>query len=335
MAHSIPMVSVVLPVYDGGALVSLAIRSIQLQDFTDWELIVVDDGSQDESLDICRKLARADARIHVFSNETNRGLAETMNRLVSLARGKYIAVQEQDDLSEPWRLGLEVQALQQRPEVALVSGVAAWINDEGKVFKHFPGLLHRGDQYPQERSAMVSFLYTEQCKVVNAACMFRRSAVEEIHGPFDAEARMSIDWQFFVHLAHRHRIFGIPRVLVRMRRGSRHQSLTRKKELQFQEARRCIRLLYERYSKHGSSPINHLLYRKAMATELILEGRFYGRMKGFILLLQAIVSQPTKRETWTSLFELCRRVAKRILRKEWFGKGGETRQGIGQPAASL
>jgi glycosyltransferase involved in cell wall biosynthesis len=309
-----PLVSVVLPVYNGAAFVEEAIRSIQRQECADWELLIVDDGSTDVSLNLCRSLAEQDLRIRVFSNDVNQGLARTMNRLVSLARGRYIAVQEQDDVSEPSRLDLEVQALAERPEVALVSGVAAWIDDDGRVFNYFPGLLHQGGQYPQDLAAMVRFLYTEQCKVVNAACMFRRELVNEIPGPFDPEARMSIDWQFFLHVAHRHQILGLPVVLVRMRRGPDHHSLTHKKELQFHEARRCVRLLYKLYVKDKCSPINYLLYRKAMATELMIEGRSHSRAKGFFRLLQAAIYQPTKVNVWVSLWELGGRAFHRALR---------------------
>jgi len=276
-------------------------------------LVIVDDGSRDNSLPLCEQLARNQSRLRVYANEQNLGLARTMNRLVALSSGKYIAVQEQDDISEPCRLALEVGVLDSRPEVGLVSGVAAWLDDEGKVFNYFPGLLHRGGQYPQNHADMVRFLYTEQCKVVNAACMFRRTLADEISGPFDPAARMSIDWQFFLRVAHGHQIVGIPEVLARMRRGASHDSLTRKKELQFREARRCIRLVFKLYAKDKSSPINYWLYRKAMATELMIEGRSYSKIKGLFRLLQAAMYQPTKAKVWQSLRELSGRAFHRAL----------------------
>jgi glycosyltransferase involved in cell wall biosynthesis len=305
---------VVLPVYNGAAFVEQAVRSIVEQTLDDWELIIVDDGSGDDSLQTCETLAKADSRLRVFANAHNLGLARTMNRLVSLARGELIAVQEQDDISEPRRLALEAAELTARPEVGLVSGLAAWIDDHGNIFNYFPGLLQRGRQYPQNRAEMVRLLFTEQCKVVNAACMFRRRLLDEIPGPFDPGARLSIDWQFFLRVAHRHQILGLPEVLVRMRRGAGHHSLTRNREVRFHEARRCIRLLYKLYAKEKSSPINYWLYRKAMATELMIEGRSYSRIKGLLRLLEAAIYQPTKAEVWTSLWELGGRAFHRALR---------------------
>ena len=96
-----PRVSVLLPVYDGAASVERAIRSIQAQTFTDWELVICDDGSHDDSFQICRSLSEEDERIRLLRNPENRGLAATMNHLVSEAKGELCAIQEQDDESAP------------------------------------------------------------------------------------------------------------------------------------------------------------------------------------------------------------------------------------------
>jgi glycosyltransferase involved in cell wall biosynthesis len=249
-------------------------------------------------------MGRTERRLHVHSNDHNLGLARTMNRLVALSRGKYIAVQEQDDFSEPCRLGLEAGVLNAHPEVGLVSGVAAWTDDEGKVFKHFPGFLQRGGQYPQDHAGMVRFLYTEQCKVANAACMFRRTLAEEIPGPFDPEARMSIDWQFFLHAAHLQRIYGIPDVLVRMRRGRRHRSLTSDKDLQFREARRCIQKVYMQYRDLRDSPVKSC-HREALATQLVLEARAKSGLKGLALFSLAFLYCPSHAGAKQTLRDFC------------------------------
>ena len=301
-------ISVVLPVYNGAACVHEAIESIQDQTYPHWEMIILDDGSSDNSYVICQGLAGGDDRIQVVRNPTNWGLAKSMNRLVALAQGEFVAVQEQDDISIPERFEREVDLLDRRQEVGLVSGIAAWMDEDGQVFAHFPDLLARGGQYPQDRQQMVKYLYVEQCKVVNAACMFRRSAAEQIPGPYDEEARMSIDWQFFIHLAHRWMIMGIPEYLVLMRRGKSHQHLSAMKELQFREARRCIQKIYTLYHADPGSPLNRVSFRKAMATQLILEARYYGRLSGASRLAKAIYYDPANPQTWKTFGELGRRM---------------------------
>lgn len=309
-----PHVSVILPVYNGGLFVSDAIESIISQSYQSWELVIIDDGSSDNSLAICQEYAKGDGRIIVLRNVTNTGLSRTMNRLVACAKGDYIAIQEQDDISLPNRLELEVNTLDSHPDIALVSGVAEWLDDSGHTINFFPGLLHKGGAYPRDKNDMVKYLYVEQCKIVNAACMFRKSVLNRFNGkPFDDNARMSIDWQFFLHLAHDFRVFGLSNVLVRMRRGNSHNSLTKKKDLQFREALRCINLIYYCYRDDKASPINYRLYRKALAAEMTIEGRFYGGLKGVYRLLTALTYAPRYRQAWMSLLELFWRGIKKGL----------------------
>jgi hypothetical protein len=248
----------------------------------------------------------------VIRNDRNLGLAATMNRLVSTACGEYIAVQEQDDCSSPGRLAMEVAVLDADPSVGIVSGIAEWVDDDGRVFTCFPGLLVRGRQYPQSPREMVAYLYTEQCKVVNAGCMFRASVADGPE-PFDSRARISIDWQFFLNAAHRWRFHGLHQTVVRMRRGQ-SQHLTSNKRLQFTEARRCIRLIYQQYRARTDSPVNYWLYRRAMAAELTVEGRYWGGLRALALLSGALLYDPRYRPAWAAWAEMNRRGVRKALR---------------------
>ncbi|MDG4476039.1 glycosyltransferase family 2 protein [Thiovibrio frasassiensis] len=100
-AH-VPSISVVLPVYNGEQYLAEAIDSILAQSFTDFELIMIDDGSTDGSLEIMQQYQKRDARIRLVARE-NRNLATTLNDLIGLARGKWIARMDQDDISLPFR----------------------------------------------------------------------------------------------------------------------------------------------------------------------------------------------------------------------------------------
>ena len=303
-----PEVSVIIPIYNGSNYLNDAVNSIRMQSFTNWEMLLLDDGSQDGSFELAEYLSHTDSRIHVNHHEKNLGLATTMNHLVKLAKGRYIAVQEQDDVSCPDRLWKEYEVLTKKKDVGCVSGIAAWLNDEGLVFALFPGILAaRKQQYPHDFTEMVKFLYIDQCKVVNAACMFRQELISKIDGPFDENARMSIDWQYFLHLAHFTKFWGIPEVLVRMRRGRSHNSLTKKKELQFYEARRCINLIYKQYSHNPNSPINRSLYNKAMSTELYLEARTFGKLPGGLRILHALMYNPANHLAYDTILSFIRR----------------------------
>lgn len=308
-----PRVSVLVPVYNGAATLERAVDSILGQTCGDFEILIHDDGSNDASPARIQELTRRDRRISATRAARNEGLGAAMATLAARARGEFCAVQEQDDVSLPERLELEIAALDADPEAGLVSGVAEWTDDDGTVFRRFPGLLAAGGQYPRDLAEMVRYLFREQCKVVNAAALFRRAvlAPEPWRVPvfFDRDARMSVDWQFFLRLAHSWRIVGLPRVLVRMARGASHDSLTRRKELQFAEARRCLDLLYRELSGSDLSPLDRGLYDQAMATQLLLEARFWGGRRGFGRLLGALRRDPRRGETWRTLFGMLTRAA--------------------------
>ena len=301
---ALPEISIVLPVYNGSKTVEKSIMSIVNQTFQNWELVIVDDGSVDDSFHLCQEIAQQEKRISLYKNETNLGLAATMNRLVGLAKGKYIGVQEHDDFAMPYRLQMEWDLLESKPEIGLVSGIAELLDDDGQVFMTFPGILANGNQYPQDKKQMVAYLFINHTKVVNAACMFRKSIVDAMPMPFDEQAKQAIDLQFFLHLSHKARVWGLQKALVRMSRGEHHAHITKKKDLQFRETRRCIKKIYHEYKNDPTSPINRRLYFQSMSHELNLEGRVYGRFKGIWLILQAIVYNPANKNAWKSLYEL-------------------------------
>ena len=125
-----PVVSVVIPGYNGAAFIGETLASLGAQTLTDWEAIVVDDRSSDDT----RALVRgwADPRVRLIENAENRGPVRTRNRGVAEARGRYIAGLDQDDLCRPERLAMQVAYLEAHPDVALVGAQAEQLRD-GKV----------------------------------------------------------------------------------------------------------------------------------------------------------------------------------------------------------
>lgn len=296
-----PLISVVLPVYNGASTIDEAIQSIVSQTFSDWELIAIDDDSQDGSFERLLHWQATDKRIRAEKNLHNIGLAATMNAAVRLATRQYIAVQEQDDLSPSVRLATEVDFLESHPHIGLVSGIADWLDDNLVCFSRFPGLLVHGKQYPQDYRAMFEFLYTEQCKVVNAGCAFRRSIIENWDKPFNEQARMSIDWEFFLRISRQYKIWGLPQTVIRMRRGADHPSLTKQKATQFREARRLINDMRREFGSAGTIPVTSGLWRLALSTEYLLEARYWGGLKGCRRLLLALLLAPRNPAAWDTV----------------------------------
>lgn len=125
-----PLVSIGMPVYNGAKTLRQAVASIQDQSWQNWELIVVDDGSTDETLSILRTVA--DPRIRVFSDGKNLGIADRLNQAVRLSRGVYFARMDADDISFPLRLSRQVAFLESHPRVDLV-GSSVMVFKNGNV----------------------------------------------------------------------------------------------------------------------------------------------------------------------------------------------------------
>lgn len=127
--HHSPLVSVVMPLYNCEQFVRAAIDSILSQKFTDFEFLIIDDGSTDNSLSIARSYT--DSRVRVLA-EPHEGLVATLNRGLSVATGKYIARMDADDVSSPRRLVQQIAVLESCDDIVLVGCCARCINTEGE-----------------------------------------------------------------------------------------------------------------------------------------------------------------------------------------------------------
>lgn len=125
-----PRISVLMPVFNTAAFLPQALESIRNQTFTDYEFVVIDDGSSDGSTDILRRYAATEPRMRLFVR-ANRGLIATRNELVAEARGELIAWMDSDDLSHPERLQLQIAEFTSDDRLVCVGGAAQRIDPEG------------------------------------------------------------------------------------------------------------------------------------------------------------------------------------------------------------
>lgn len=124
-----PRVSVVMAVYNGERYLSKAIQSILDQSYSNFEFIIVDDGSTDRTLEIIRSFL--DPRILLIINEKNRGLAASLNIGISESRGEFIARMDCDDISLDNRLDIQVEFLDSNPDIAIVGSWCIYMDDQG------------------------------------------------------------------------------------------------------------------------------------------------------------------------------------------------------------
>lgn len=199
-----PLVSILLPVYNAEPYLAEAIDSLLAQTFTDFELIVVNDGSTDGSADV---LARYnDSRIRVLEQE-NRGLSLSLNRAIAEARGKYLARQDADDISYPERLARQVNFLERHPDYGLLGTWAdIYVGSRRTDRKH---------QHPCDNAALKFNLLCDNY-FVHSSIMMRKSVQERV-GLYAAEAdRQPEDFDLWSRFARdgNCRIGNLPELLV-------------------------------------------------------------------------------------------------------------------------
>jgi glycosyltransferase involved in cell wall biosynthesis len=137
-----PLVSVIMSVLNGAATVGAAVRSIQMQTLQDWELIVIDNGSADQTGSIVNGFG--DFRIRLIREFPGAGLAARLNQAVGLSRGEFIARMDADDVCFPERLARQVERLQQDPQLDLLGCGAVVFTDDAELVGELPvGLTHR------------------------------------------------------------------------------------------------------------------------------------------------------------------------------------------------
>ena len=127
-----PKVSIVMPVYNAAATLDEAVCSILAQTFLDFEFIIVDDGSNDDTARILEKYARIDSRVKVF-RQSNEGMIPALNRGCRLARGHFIARMDADDISLPHRIETQLKFLEADPEIGILGTWASRIDENGCV----------------------------------------------------------------------------------------------------------------------------------------------------------------------------------------------------------
>lgn len=202
-------ISILMGIYNCAPTLRAAIDSIVAQTYDNWEFIICDDGSKDESHAIALEYAAKDPkRFRVIQNEKNMGLNHTLNRCLSEADGAYIARMDGDDLCEPDRFEKEAAFLNDHPEYAIVSCHMTMFDERGTW-----GLVTTKEM-PQVRD-----FPTTVPMFVHAACMIRREAFLAVEGYTEDERLLRLEdyhlWYKFY--AKGYRGYNLPEALYHMR----------------------------------------------------------------------------------------------------------------------
>lgn len=213
----IPTVSIVLPCYNGAGFLAQSIDSVIAQTFTDWELILVNDCSKDNSLEIMQQYAEKDSRIRIINNEHNLKLPGALNRGFQEARGKYLTWTSHDNRMAPTMLEEFVNYLDANPDKGLVTACyAAFSLKTGEQLYE----VHHPD--PQ--------LHLPLFNCVCYAFMYRREVLETV-GDYDTTLFLVEDYDYWVRIWQKYPVGKIYKVLYYTGVGDDTLTLSRKKEI--------------------------------------------------------------------------------------------------------
>lgn len=201
--------TVAMSVYNSQTFLAEAIRSVLAQDLHDFEFLVLDDGSTDDSLAIIRAFAAQDGRIRIIARE-NRGLVASLNELIAAARTPLIARMDADDICLPTRFSRQISFLDTRPDYGVVG---CWTEDIDEHGAPFP---LDGPDHPVTHDDFLAAIPTGAPLMCHPAAMYRREIVRSVGG-YHAAFRHCEDLDLWLRLASVTRLGNIPERLVRYR----------------------------------------------------------------------------------------------------------------------
>jgi len=224
-----PEVTVLMAVYNGMPYLPLAIESILVQTFSDFEFLIVNDCSTDNTRDVI--LSYDDPRIQLLDNEENIKQTRSLNRGLEHARTELVARMDADDISHPRRLEMQVAYLRDHPEVVAVGTNLRWIDQTGKV----TGLWIR-----PEHDLALRWMQLFVCPIAGGAVMFRKSVVWDKLGGFDPSIRFAQDWDLWSRVLPEYKLANVPDLLIDVRQHP-GQDTTAQSSLIREEERRINR----------------------------------------------------------------------------------------------
>ncbi len=206
-------ISVILPVYNAALYLKEAVNSIINQTYTDWELIIINDGSTDNSQEII--LSYTDRRIKYFENENNLGLISTLNKAINLCSGEYIARMDADDISFAERFSKQVNFLDQNADYGMCGSFAHIINNQGNTTGK---IIH----VTENDYLKVNLLFS--VPFVHPSMMIRKEILEE--NLFDKEYLHAEDYDLWTRIARKYKVANIPDFLLKYRWHGSNVSIT-------------------------------------------------------------------------------------------------------------
>ena len=227
-----------MPAYNSARYLRESVTSLLNQTFEDFELIIIDDGSTDDTLALLRELTKSDCRVRIVT-QANRGIANSCNAALSLARGEFVARMDADDVSLPERFEKHVAYMREHPDCAVVGSRVMLIDPFGSP-------LHSPHHDVDHDKILAGLMAGVGWSIVQPAAMMRRSTMLAVGG-YRTGIDASEDLDLFLRMGEHGKLANLPEVLLNYRQHPDSANHTRVAE---QDANKR-RIITDAYSRKG------------------------------------------------------------------------------------
>src|SRR4030095_4409310 len=194
------LVSIGMPTYNGAKHLRESIESVLAQTFADFELILIDDLSDDETWAIAQAYARQDPRVSAVRNDKTLGLVGNFNRCIELTKGRYVCVWHQDDVMMPQNLEKKVALLEANPRLGFVHSNVLMVDGHGQVLSEHWELDSRRDYVVAGREFFLKMIAPGKNYVCCPSVLARRECYGKL-GNFRSELYFTCDWEMWMRLS--------------------------------------------------------------------------------------------------------------------------------------
>jgi glycosyltransferase involved in cell wall biosynthesis len=201
-----PKVDVIIPAYNASKYLPIAIESVVSQTFEDWRILLVDDGSTDNTAEIVAPFIERLGPKLKYIKQPNGGLPNARNTAIRHSSAEFLALLDADDIWLPCRLTETLKCFENRPEVGLVHGFIARVDPEGKIIDTF---THRNKH---AEGKIAPYIYMRRVDLPCPTITFRRKCVDDV-GLFDESLRATEDRDFWVRIALRYEVGLVPKII--------------------------------------------------------------------------------------------------------------------------
>lgn len=294
-----PRVTILMPAYNAGKYIAEAVGSVLDQTFTDFELLIVDDGSSDDTAAVLDSFT--DKRIRLIRQD-NRGVSAALNAGLSAARGEYVCRFDADDVCFPERLSRQVSFLDSHADMLVVGSDAEYISEDGEHLFHFRCAGHT-------HAELLAGLYTN-CPFIHSAVMYRKQAILEAGG-YSLLAHNFEDYLLWVRLVRSGKCCNLNEALIKVRinpasatiderwRGRRFarlkQKVIRRGDITERESEELLAIIRKQETRKIKQGAYHALCGKKFLNENYRPGRARWHVK------RAIYSHPLRLDNYAML----------------------------------